>query len=213
MQNEPVDPDGNWFERKDWTEVEWKHDVHSQYVIAIDPAFGKSQSADNTAIVVMTKIPPKQYIIVEVFADKVTSLARILMSIWERYPNTLRVVCESNYLQKIFVVDQLNKKLPFVISPFYSRGDKIMRIQSLHDPFAGRSITVWKNCIGKQGLFDEYLEFIPKESTATRKDDRLDATHMGYETWVRMESSTKPSASFRTSSQFEPPTKNGKLTW
>ncbi|KKM76284.1 hypothetical protein LCGC14_1381740 [marine sediment metagenome] len=205
MQNEPVDPEGNWFERKHWTEVEWKQDVHSQFVISIDPAFGKSKSADNTAIIVMTKSGFKQYVIVEVYADKVTSLAKILLSIWQRYPNTLRVVCESNYLQKIFVVDQLNKKLPFVISPFYSKGDKIMRIQSLNDPFAGRTLTVWKNCIGKDGLFDEYISFIPKESTAGRKDDRLDATHMGYETWIRMESSSRPSDSFRTSSQFEQP--------
>lgn len=205
MQNEPVDPEGNWFERKHWTEVDWTHNVDSQYVISIDPAFGRSQSADNTAIIVMTKIPPKQYCIVEVFADKVQSLYKILLSIWRRYPATIKVVCESNYLQKIFVVDVLNKQLPFVISPFYSRGDKIMRIQSLHDPFAGRTLVVSKNCIGKQGLFDEYIEFIPKESTATRKDDRLDSTHMGYETWVRMEGSEKPTDSFRTSSQFDQP--------
>ena len=203
MQNEPVDPLGNWFNAKNWTEVEWEFNSNQQFIISIDPAFGKSKSADNTAIVVMArdKTKPKQYVIVEVYADKIQSLSSVLQSIWERYPGTIKIVCESNYLQRIFVVDQLNKKLPFVISPFQSRGDKIMRIQSLNDPFAGRSIQVWNNCIGKDGLYDEYISFIPKESTASRKDDRLDATHMGYESWLRMGSMQMSSP--KTSSQFE----------
>ncbi|KKK90121.1 hypothetical protein LCGC14_2726270, partial [marine sediment metagenome] len=194
----------NWFDRKHWTEVAWVRDNDSKFVISIDPAFGKSKSADNTAIVVTTKAGPKQYIIVEVYAEKVTSIAKPLLAIWGRYPGTLAVVCEANYLQKIFVVDQLNKQLPFVIRPFYSKGDKIMRIQSLNDPFASNTLTIWNKAVGKDDLLDEYISFVPKDSTADRKDDRLDASHMGYETWVRMEGSVKPT-SFRTSSQFEKP--------
>lgn len=204
MQNEPVDPEGNYFKAKNFKYVKWERTKDSQFVIAVDPAFGKSESADNTAIIVMArdKSNPHRYIIVEVFAAKIQDIKTILDDIYHRWsPGVVSVVMESNYLQKIFVLDKLNQELAFAIGEFWSRGEKILRIQSLSDPFLTK-IRVWDKCIGRTGLYDEYISFVPQPSTKSRKDDRLDATQMCYETWVRIAGYSMP-ASGRTSSDFE----------
>ena len=207
LQNEPVDPEGNYFQAKHWYEKDWKYSPDSQFIIAIDPAFGKSTASDNTAIIVMAREKNKkgQYIIVEVFAERIgyEKIVDVLKAIHDRYPNSVvKVVCEQNFLQKILIIDKLNQQLPFEVSPFTSKGEKIMRIQSLADPFMSRRISIWNQAPGRGHLFDEFCAFIPKPSTASRKDDALDATHMAYESWVRMEGSSMPSSG-RTSSKFK----------
>lgn len=205
MQNEPVDPSGNYFKAKNFKIVKWKRTDESQFVIAVDPAFGKTESADNTAIIVMArdKDRPNRYIIVEVFAAKIQDIKPFLEDIYYRWsPGIVSVIMEANYLQKIFVVDVLNKALPFAVGPFYSKGDKILRIQSLSDPFVSK-IRIWDECEGSEGLYDEYIAFIPQPSTASRKDDRLDSTQMAYETWVRIAGSFMPDSG-KTSSDYEP---------
>ena len=213
LQNEPVDPEGNYFQAKHWHEVEWKPTTDTQYVIAVDPAFGKSDSADNTAIIVMARDRTirNHFVIVEIFAERIgyEKIGTTLRAIYDRHPNTVRVVCESVFAQKILIIDKLNLVLPFTVYGFKSKGNKIMRIQSLSDPFMSKRITIWNKAVGRGQLFDEFQSYLPKPSTASRKDDALDATHMAYETWVRIGSLRMPSSG-RTSSTFAESVRNNR---
>ena len=203
MQNEPIDPFGNYFSNKMWNEVEYEVNKYSELVISIDPAFGKSKGSDNTAICVLAKKGTRSFVLVEMFAGKIKSLLKTLELLVSKYRGSriLKIVCEANYLQKIFVVDALNKKLPYTVSPFYSKGEKVLRIQSLHDPMMAKQVMIATDAPGKEDLKEEMLAWIPKESTTYRKDDRLDALQMAYETFVRLLGRPMP-RSGKTSSTF-----------
>ena len=151
----------------------------------------------------MAKIGTRSFVVIEMFAGKIMSLRDTLFEIWNKYNGSkiIKVVCEANFLQKIFVVDKLNKELPFTVAPFYNKGEKVLRIQSLHDPMVSKQITIASNCPGKEELKEELLAWIPKESTVHRKDDRLDALQMAYESFVRLIGFSKP-RSGKTSSMF-----------
>ncbi|GAF77872.1 unnamed protein product, partial [marine sediment metagenome] len=203
MQNEPIDPFGNYFSNKMWNEVEYAANKYTSIVISIDPAFGKGKDSDNTAICVMAKQGTRSFVVLEMFAGKIMSLRKTLYEIWSKYNKSqiVKVVCEANFLQKIFVVDKLNKELPFTVAPFFSKGEKVLRIQSLHDPMVSKQIMIATDCLGKEQFKEEMLAWIPKASTTYRKDDRLDATQMAYETFIRLIGGAKP-RSGKTSSTF-----------
>ena len=203
MQNEPIDPFGNYFTKEMWNEVDFHVDKFTNLVISIDPAFGKSKGSDNTAICIMAKKGTRSFVVVEIFAGKIKSLLNTLELMVQKYRDSriLKVVCEANYLQKIFVVDKLNKALPYTVSPFYSKGEKVLRIQSLHDPMMAKQLMIARDCLGKEEFKAELLGWIPKESTTHRKDDRLDALQMGYETFIRLIGTPMP-RSGKTTSTF-----------
>ncbi|MCK5609936.1 hypothetical protein KAR91_49140 [Candidatus Pacearchaeota archaeon] len=191
MQNDPVDPMGNYFEKDEWSEVSWDYTDESQFVISLDPAFGQSKGADNTAIIVLARAAPRQYVVVHVFAQQTKHINDALDVIYEKfnkYSGVLRTICEANFAQKVLVVDRLNDVLNFPVAPFLNKGNKILRIQgTLKDAFASRRITVWRDAVGKSLLYDEYLSFMPQPSTAGRHDDCLDALQMGFETWSKLD--------------------------
>jgi len=206
MQNEPIDPFGNYFSINMYNETSWDFDKNAQVVIAIDPAFGKSAGSDNTAIAILArhKHRPRSFILVEMFAGKIKSLTKTLKHIYDQYSHCqiLKVVCEANYLQKIFVIDKLNKQLPFTVAPFYNKGEKILRIQSLHDPMVSKQLMIWEKAPGKEAFKEELLGWIPRPSTTSRKDDRLDALQMCYEEFVRIAGNIMP-RSGKTTSKFK----------
>ena len=191
MQNDPVDPMGNYFDKAEWAEVDWKFTNESQFVIALDPAFGLSKGADNTAIIVLARAAPRQYIVVHVYAQQTKHINDALDVIYEKfnkYSGVLRTVCEANFAQKVLVVDRLNETLNFPVAPFLNKGNKILRIQgTLKDAFASKRITVWRDTIGKNLLYDEYISFLPEPSTPGRHDDCLDALQMCFETWSQLD--------------------------
>ena len=207
MQNEPIDPFGNFFNHTMYNETEFTfHALDTSIIITIDPAFGKSTSADNTAICVLGRNTqaPRTFVLLEMFAGKIKSLRKTLLSIYEKYSEwkIIKVSCEANFLQKIMVVDKLNETLPFTVAPFMNKGEKVLRIQSLHDPMVSKQIMIWDKCQGKEAFREELFSWIPKASSASRKDDMLDALQMGYEEFVRLTGSFMPSSG-RTSRDFK----------
>ena len=207
MQNEPISISGLFFNKDDLKEVKFSPTREHKFIIAVDPAVGESARSDNTAICVIANNPhlPGFYTIVEMFASQITNIRKPLLAAylkWNNIGRVIKIVCEADYWQKALIVDKLQETFPFHISPSYSQQSKVARIQGLKTPISKQTLTVWEDAEGKDDFIDEYLDFIPAKSTATRHDDQLDAVQMGFEAWLHQEGE-ELGVSFRTSSMFE----------
>lgn len=207
MQNEPISVSGLFFNADDLKQVKFSPTREHEYIISVDPAVGESARSDNTAICVMANNPqlPGFYTIVDMFAARITNIRKPLLAKylkWSGMGTVVKIVCEADYWQKALIVDKLQEQFPFHISPSYSQQSKIARIQGLKTPMANQTLAIWDEAEGKDEFIDEYLDFMPMKSTASRHDDQLDAVQMGFEAWLHHEGE-QIAVSFRTSSMFD----------
>lgn len=185
MQNDPMPRGGLYFSLDDWIEID---DIPphsfgaSAYYMAVDPAFGRGQRADYTAIIVCGLFRGKLYVVDGVYERGIDGMDvdRMLSEIIrlaQQY-QVKNIWIESNNFQ-FLIAKQLSLRgnISLPITELTNLTKKIIRINALKPYFISEKILICPSPI-ESGLKTEYTAYNQMPSTAHRKDDALDALEM-----------------------------------
>ena len=185
MQNDPMPKGGLYFSLDDWHEIASipPHPYGATaYYMAVDPAFGKGQRADYTAILVCGIFRGKLYIVDGCYERGIDGMDvdRMLSEIIrlaQQY-QVKNIWIESNNFQ-FLIAKQLSLRgnISLPITQLTNLTKKIIRINSLKPYFVDNKILICPSPI-EAGLKTEYTAYNQMPSTAHRKDDALDALEM-----------------------------------
>lgn len=184
-QNNPLSEVGQVFHKKNWILCEPMPITNfSKCWQSIDTQFGKSEKADNTCMVVFTYYNDIMYII-DGYYGKLTydEIGEYAINFHLRY-HTGQTKMLATYLHKDFaevwlLANQFVKRIPN-LHPITNRIDKMLRIKALTSPFNIQAIRIFNNLPFLNEAYKEYIQHDGKDSTATKKDDFLDALATGY---------------------------------
>lgn len=187
MQNMPISETGLMFFKKNWLLTEAQMvSYYPKYWITVDSAYGEKREADNTSLIVFTH-SDGELIIVDGFYGKLTydQIGEYIMKFHLKYhqPGSGSVVLQI-YLHQDFAEvwlrsNQLIRKLPN-LTGIRHRIPKRTRIQALTTPWNMQLIKISNAVPFINEAYKEYIMYDGKDSTATKKDDFLDALATGY---------------------------------
>lgn len=182
MQNNPLPASGLYFNEDDFVVIDhtkYNANDYRDFYIFVDPAYGRSNKADNTSILVICVIPPK-LVIVDGIIDKLTWTE--LEAHTERFLNKYKphiLHIEENFFQ-IWIL-QNTKAKGWPIYGIKQTKNKIMRIAATKVHWIEKRIEILKSYPGREKLYTEYLLFDEKPSTSSKHDDGLDTVAMACE--------------------------------
>jgi hypothetical protein len=187
MQNEPIAPDGNRF-KKDWwrsMSVEEVNAANTQGVLAhqlqlwVDPAFGKSHSSSDTAILVCAPFNGIFYV-VEMIIGKYGSdiLEGAIRAVANNFK--IHVINIENDFYQITNRYGAGFLSEFRLELFYNKGEgeKMDRIDTLGTPWHKGEIMVYKTCTNYTEFHYQFLRFNPAHKRG--KFDALDIVASAY---------------------------------
>ena len=189
MNNNPIPSSGIFFKSEDWKTVDpidcltckfihspLLHETNIQYYCAIDPARGMSDSADNTAILVIAIWKGKAYIvdgyIGKADTDKILSEYDHFYS---KYPLVWTLV-EKTFAQ--IDLNRFNKYRGIIPYTDTVKRAKYMRIDAMKPYYTDGMIIALNGIQPYAFIYNEYLSYNQTESTASRKDDGIDCLSM-----------------------------------
>jgi predicted phage terminase large subunit-like protein len=182
MQNNPLPATGLYFDKEDWKVVSrdtYHYNDYVDYYIAVDPAYGKSNKADSTAILVLCVINGK-LMVIDGIMDKLdfNQIEAYIKEFHDRY-NPHLILIEENFLQTWLV--QRTEALGLPVSGIKQKTNKVLRIDSLKIHFQRGNILILDECRILNKLYIEYVQYNQEQSSGSRHDDGLDALAMGLE--------------------------------
>ncbi len=189
MNNNPIPSSGIFFKSEDWKTVDpidcatckiihspLLHETNIQYYCAIDPARGMSDSADNTAILIIAIWKGKAYIvdgyIGKADTDKILSEYDHFYS---KYPLVWTLV-EKTFAQ--IDLNRFNKYRGIIPYTDTVKRAKYMRIDAMKPYYTDGMIIALNGIQPYAFIYNEYLSYNQTESTASRKDDGIDCLSM-----------------------------------
>jgi hypothetical protein len=187
MNNNPVPSQGEYFdinEFKEVEDVELPHFTQMQYYIVVDPARGMSDSADNTAILVIGISEGCSWV-VDGFVGKIDDdeKEKKVNRFYVKY-NPVNTLIETTFAQIDF------KRFQHIRGVVQYRDTqkkaKIVRISATKSYWADNLIKVRKNMQPHSFLRNEYLMYNETQSTTTRKDDTIDAVSIFIQQFGRL---------------------------
>lgn len=199
MQNDPLPAGGKYF---DPTAIQyWDGSLPartSMLFMYCDPAFGKQKSADFVAIIVIAwDKGNNRFYVLEHFLRKNMNFDDIVTNYKDIHAKYLRLGfffeylgTETNFWQAWYQQQLLKMAIPVI--GVDNQQNKHERIQSLRPYFSVGMIYMCKENPYYSEAFNQYIHYDCTDSTATRKDDFLDALqgaiiaiHLGTEeTWA-----------------------------
>jgi predicted phage terminase large subunit-like protein len=182
MQNHPLPTTGTYFDPTDmmyYEELPTPKDTVLS--ISCDPSFGRKAGSDYTAIVVVGwQSTMDRFYIFEHFLKKSMTYNDIIDQICEIYFKYNRlgypirsITVESNLYQR-WLLDGF-KGIPIPIEGIESQANKIERIASLQPVLKRHMLFFNENLAGYRQVLAQITQFDQTPSTATKKDDFLDA--------------------------------------
>lgn len=180
MNNNPLPSTGLYFEKDQWIVIDHPGEGHfTDFYISVDPSYGATKSADNTAILILT-IYGGKLVIVDGIMDKLDfdEIGLHLKKYTDEY-KPLSTWLETDFAQ-IWLKQDANRR-GLTINPVDRKGNKNKRIDAIKIHFVERRIQILKECPIINKLYVEYLQYNRTPSTATRKDDGLDALQQALE--------------------------------
>lgn len=178
MQNNPIPSSGVYFSDDEWVSVKvgpqkWEGTV---YYMAMDPARGMSEGADNTAILVLG-ILNGIGTVVDGFVGKIDDDEKV------KYINQFHLKYNPAFtlIEKTFAqIDMRRFSNIRGLIPYQdtSTNAKIMRINAMKSYYIDSLLQVVEGIQPYDFLYNEYLSYNEKPSTVHRKDDALDAKSM-----------------------------------
>jgi predicted phage terminase large subunit-like protein len=187
MQNNVIPDEGLYFDPDEMCYYEALPPQHSTVLsMHCDPAWGKSEGSDFTAIVVIAwqKNMHRFYVLDHVltkgldFNDIIDTFTDIYFK-WKRLNYAiLNASIESNFLQHWLLSGFKKQAIP--VSGYNSSKNKIERIASLKPGFRQRLFYFNNSNADFQEALYQIAKFDQTPSTATKKDDFLDALEGAY---------------------------------
>jgi predicted phage terminase large subunit-like protein len=180
MQNNPLPESGLYFDRDDWIEVDPYPLKHlNNYFITVDSGYGQSKKADNTAILVLG-IFNSECFIVDGFIGRIAF--DVILDKIEKFQQLYEPM--QTFVQTFFAeiwIKQRGAARGINMTNVEDKRNKIMRIDALKPWYNQHTIKVYKTLPCKQLLFQEYIQYNRRDSTADRHDDGLDALATGLD--------------------------------
>ena len=182
MQNNPLPSTGTYFDPADMQFYESLPPAHQCRVsISADPSFGRKTGSDYTAIVVIAwHIPMDRFYVLEHFFKLSMTYNDIIDQItqtfikWSNLGFPIQSIsCESN-LYQMWLIDGF-KGIPIPIEGIDNQQNKIERICTLNPIFRRNMLFFNENLPGFRQMLAQITQFDQTASTATKKDDGLDA--------------------------------------
>lgn len=178
MQNSPLPEGGLYFQKNEWLEIEPYSLTHiDDYFITVDPGYGQSKKADDTAILVFGIYQGKLYIVDGLI--KKLKFDEIINTIYNYYKiySPIQIFVETNFAQIWLQQGSDYAGLPVV--GIKQKQNKIMRIDALKPYYSNGMIFVYRSCPARHALYKEYLQYDRRDSTGDKHDDGLDALATG----------------------------------
>ena len=174
MQNSPLPEGGLYFAKEEWLEVEPYSLTHfNDYFITVDPGYGQSKKADNTAILVCAIYQSKLYIVDGVIKKlKFDEIIQTIANYRDIY-HPIQIYVETNFAQVWLQQDAGRLGLPLI--GVKQKTNKIMRIDALKPYYGSGMIQIYSSCPAKHALYKEYMQYDRRDSTGEKHDDGLDA--------------------------------------
>lgn len=174
MQNDPLPDQGTYFIKDDWTEIEpYPSGVLEDFYISCDSAYGSSNSADNTAILVAALHQGKLIIVDGIMGKlKFDGIIGALKGFYATY-KPHQVFLETNFAQ--IWLKQGTDSAGIPVTQVRQTKNKIMRIDSLKPFYTQKRIQIIKTCPIKHKLYAEYMQYNQRQSSGMRHDDGLDS--------------------------------------
>lgn len=182
MQNHPQPETGTYFDPSDMQFYESLPPAHQCRVsISADPSFGRKTGSDYTAIVVIAwHIPMDRFYVLEHFFKLSMTYNDIIDQItqtfikWSNLGFPIQsITCESN-LYQMWLIDGF-KGIPIPIEGVDNQQNKIERICTLNPILRRNMLFFNENLPGFRQMLAQITQFDQTASTATKKDDGLDA--------------------------------------
>lgn len=182
MQNNPLPSTGLYFKTEDFIVIEhtkYNANDYVDYYLFLDPAYGTSNKADNTALMVICVMPPK-LVIVDGIIDHLTwsEMENWAKHYIDRYNPHIFYV-EENFSQ--IWIKQATQAQGWPVMPIKQNKNKIMRIAATKVHWIEKRIEILRDAPLREKLYTEYVLFDEKPSTSTKKDDGLDCVAMACE--------------------------------
>ncbi len=174
MQNSPLPEGGLYFAKEEWLEVEPYSLTHfNDYFITVDPGYGQSKKADNTAILVCAIYEGKLYIVDgQIKKLKFDEIIQTIANYHGIY-SPIQIYVETNFAQVWLQQDAGRLGIPLV--GVKQKQNKIMRIDALKPYYGSGMIMMYASCPAKHALYKEYMQYDRRDSTGDKHDDGLDA--------------------------------------
>ena len=182
MQNNPLPATGTYFDPSDMMFYDRLPEAHQFRVsISCDPSFGRKAGSDYTAIIVIGwHIPTDRFYIMEHYFKISMTYTKIIDQICDIYIkwNSLgfpieSITVESN-LYQMWLIDGF-EGIPIPVEGVDNQKNKIERICTL-GPILRRNMLFFnENLPGFRQMLAQLTQFDQTPSTATKKDDGLDA--------------------------------------
>lgn len=182
MQNNPLPSTGTYFDPADMMFYEILPEAH-QFRVSIhcDPSFGRKAGSDFTAILVIGwHIPTDRFYVMEHFFkismtyNDIIDQITITFNKWNNLGFPIQsITCESN-LYQMWIIDGF-KGIPIPVEGVDNQQNKIERICTLNPILRRNMLFFNENLPGFRQMLSQLTQFDQTPSTATKKDDGLDA--------------------------------------
>ncbi len=174
MQNNPLPESGLYFQKNEWLEIEPYSLTHiNDYFITVDPGYGQTKKADNTAILVCGIYNGKLYIVDGLIKKlKFDEIIQTISTYRDIY-HPIQIYVETNFAQIWLQQDAGKRGLPLI--GVKQKQNKIMRIDALKPYYSSGMIMMYRSCPARHTLYKEYLQYDRRDSSGDKHDDGLDA--------------------------------------
>jgi hypothetical protein len=160
MQNEPIPRSGLFFKQEEWRENDLHLSHFTNNQVFVDPAWGKSAAASETAIIVVSVYNSKLVIL-----DSSIGKYNPVQLEGEAVRLAHKHACMSTHLEDNFIqiTSRFNSASKLMQLPgaqtFQQKTDKIMRIDTLKGPFSTGRIEIHTSCSFKDKIKAQFLKY------------------------------------------------------
>ena len=182
MQNHPVPDTGTYFDPSDMQFYQEYPPPHQCRVsIHADPSFGRKAGSDFTAIVVIAwHIPMDRFYVLEHFFkismtynDIIDQITQTFIK-WSNLSFPIQSITVESNLYQMWLIDGF-KGIPIPVEGIDNQKNKIERICTLNPILRRNMLFFNENLPGFRQMLAQLTQFDQTPSTATKKDDGLDA--------------------------------------